>query len=106
MSARVFALRFVPKEEADGVRDALDEAGIPFYETPNSLLSDYGIWVTTEERAVAARAVIDAFQAEWRRKNPASPVRQEDWRATLFKLLVTGIGLWILYRVAVFFVGD
>lgn len=75
MPVRVFGLRGVPFDEAAGVREALADAEIEFYETPpptpgyeGKSPGDAAIWVVSEDDAAAARAVIQRFQADWSRK--------------------------------------
>ena len=81
MSTRVFKLGGVPSEEADGVRNALLEASISFYETPPSPpgvsrggpgMDPEGIWVADED-VNSARAVIDSFQMNWRVRHTGEP---------------------------------
>jgi len=72
MSKRIFKLKFVPSDEANGARDALEQAGIQYYETPAGYLSSIGLnaaglWVANEDE-VAARTVIEDFQKIWLEK--------------------------------------
>ena len=70
MGRLVFKLKSVPEEEADGVRRALEAAGVQFYETSGGLLgwSLPGIWVKHDGDYRLAREAIDSFQEEYVRK--------------------------------------
>jgi len=64
MAKIVFRLASVSDEEAQGVRDALENVGVPFYETPAGKFgwSMPAIWIKNNEDYVIAREVIDKFQ--------------------------------------------
>ena len=67
---KVFDASNAPREEIDGVAEALREAGIDFFEIPNSLLWGGGaICVKQSEDYDTAHQVIDVFQAEWRQRH-------------------------------------
>jgi len=67
MSRMLLNLRGVPDEEARGLREALDESGILWYEVPPSrwLISAGSIWIRDRDDWPRAREVIDAFQEEY-----------------------------------------
>ena len=70
MSKLVFKLKSVSKEEADGVRQALESVGVEFYETPGSSWgwSLPAIWVRHNDDFLAARQAIDTFQEAYVKK--------------------------------------
>ena len=67
MSRRVFKLGDVGRDEANGVREALKNAGIEFYETPpaNWGRSTAAIWVVNDADFGNARAAINKFQSNY-----------------------------------------
>ncbi|MEM9533127.1 MAG: DUF6164 family protein [Pseudomonadota bacterium] len=67
MSKRVFDARSAPEEEIQGVRAALDEAGIQYYETRagNWGFGSAGLWVYDAADHERARALINDFQISW-----------------------------------------
>lgn len=69
MSRRLLNLRDVSPEEADGLRAALDAAGLEYYELPPTAfgISAGSIWIRHDHDFVRARAVFDAFQQEFSR---------------------------------------
>lgn len=66
MARILFRLRGVPHEEAEAVRQLLDENHIEHYETPpgNWGISMPAIWVKQDQQFEEARALLDQFQAE------------------------------------------
>lgn len=64
MARRLLDLRGVPPEEADGLRDALEHAGIEYYELPPTAfgISAGSIWIRRTEEFERAKKVFDAFQ--------------------------------------------
>lgn len=64
MARRILNLRGVTIEEAEGLRQALEAAGVEFYETPPSAfgISVGGIWIRRDEEFDRAKQVFDAFQ--------------------------------------------
>lgn len=66
MSKIVFHLRHVEEDEAQDVRELLEQADIPFYETSAGRwrISLAAIWVKESADFDRARAIIDAYQAE------------------------------------------
>ena len=66
MSILLFDLRFVPDDEAQDIRDLLNENEIDFYETSAGImgLSMPGIWLKDETPLVKARALIDDYQIQ------------------------------------------
>lgn len=70
MSKLLFRLRHVPDDEADEVRQLLDENEIEFFETSpgNWGISMPGLWVKTEDEFERGRALIDIYQEERRKR--------------------------------------
>jgi hypothetical protein len=68
---KVFNLIGVPPDEKAAMRYALDEAKIPYYETPvaNWGWGQPGFWVKSELHAVPAQKVLATAQEQWRRSN-------------------------------------
>jgi hypothetical protein len=110
MPLRVFGLLDVSQDEADGVRNALAEANVEFYETPQPTPgfgfkspADPAIWVSSDQDAKAAQSAIEHFQSTWTRN-----ARRGAWlsqglqvtRSTVFKwLFLATLGLLILWVV-------
>ncbi|MCP5143659.1 MAG: hypothetical protein H6978_02430 [Gammaproteobacteria bacterium] len=68
MSRRVFDLRDVGNDEAEGVRQALATAGIEYYETPARILFGAPAIFVADEDFAAARQAVDAYQQQWRER--------------------------------------
>lgn len=66
MSKILFRLRHVPDDEAEEVRNLLDENGIGFFETSpgNWGISMPAIWVNEDTDYERARLLLDAYQKE------------------------------------------
>ncbi|MFK7854181.1 MAG: DUF6164 family protein [Granulosicoccus sp.] len=66
MSTLVFRLRNVPEEEAQSVRDLLDEHKLEWYETSagNWGIAMPGIWVQDSSDAPKARSIINDYQQQ------------------------------------------
>lgn len=95
MSQLVFRLRNVPEEEADEVRQLLDESHIDWFETSGGTWGTGmpGIWVRDRAQAETARAFIDEYQQQrsiiHQRENAMGPsasqtigerLRTQPWR--------------------------
>lgn len=65
MAVLIFKLRFVPDDEAQDIRDLLNEHDIDFYETSAGILgfSMPGIWLENDEQQAEASRLIDEYQA-------------------------------------------
>lgn len=105
MNRPLVNLRGVPDEEADGIREALHEAGIQFYETPPShwLISAGAIWLSHPEQRPRAREVLDDFQRrhiERARLAPPPPGFFDQLRQRPLEIVGIAIGvlfmLWLL----------
>lgn len=81
MAKLLFRLRNVPEDEAQDVRDLLDEHGFEFYETQagNWGISMPGIWLKNDEQLDHAKALLADYQA--RRAMEARVRYEEDRRA-------------------------
>ena len=66
MSKLLFRLRHVPEDEADEVRELLNEHHIEFYETGagNWGVSMPALWIHDESRFDEARALLEVYQQE------------------------------------------
>lgn len=66
MAKLIFRLHNVPDDEADDVRQLLDQHGFETYETSAGRwrISMPGIWLIDDSRKTEARAVIEAYQQE------------------------------------------
>jgi hypothetical protein len=66
MANIVFKLNHVPDEEADKIRELLDENQIDFYETDAGRwgVSVAALWVKDEDQFEHARQIINTFQVE------------------------------------------
>ena len=67
MAKLLFRLNGVFEEEANFVREALDNAGIEYYETNQGRwgISVAAIWLPNEDDYIAARELLDRVQEEW-----------------------------------------
>ncbi|MFG1497916.1 DUF6164 family protein [Saccharospirillum sp. HFRX-1] len=66
MAKLIFRLHNVPDDEADDVRQLLDEHGFETFETSAGRwrISMPGIWLIDDSRKAEARAVIETYQQE------------------------------------------
>lgn len=66
MAKKLFSLRDVPFEEAQRIRDELEQHDIDFYETHagNWGISLPAIWLPDESQWDKARGVLDSFQVQ------------------------------------------
>ncbi|PKL96615.1 MAG: hypothetical protein CVV18_01065 [Gammaproteobacteria bacterium HGW-Gammaproteobacteria-8] len=100
MNRSLVNLRGVPDQEAEGIRQALREAHIEFYETPasNWLISAGAIWLKNPEDRSRARGVLDEFQQQYlaqARRAPPPPGFFQQLRQRPLEMI--GIGLAILF---------
>ena len=92
MSKLVFKLASVSKEEADGVRKALESIGVEFYETQGGSWgwSLPGIWIKHNDDYYVARQAIDKFQETYvkkMRETIPSVTPQRYWKLGLALIL-------------------
>ena len=66
MSQLVFRLRNVPDDEAEAVRELLDQHNLDWYETTaeNWGIAMPGLWVRKTDDAPQARSLIDTYQQQ------------------------------------------
>ena len=99
MARKVFDTYHSPEEEVEGVRQCLDPADIPWFETHKGFwwLGSAAIWVSRNQDYDTARSEINAFQANWRLQ--AGPVRPEKFTAIRWIRLLLGLVIiaFILY---------
>jgi hypothetical protein len=70
MTVLIFRLNGVPEDEAADVRALLDDNGFEYHETSGGFLGlgIAGLWLLDDTRKDAARALIDAYEDERRRR--------------------------------------
>ncbi len=66
MPVRVFNLRGVPDDEAEELREFLEERSVDFYETPAGRwgMSSPGLWIRDDARHDEVRQLIAGFQEQ------------------------------------------
>jgi len=101
MTKRVFDSYHVTEEELYGVKNALDQANIGWYETEKGRwwVGSAGIWLKDESDFLKARQAIDSFQKEWEKR-----VRESAESDQLSKGILWGIR-WSRVPVLVLVVG-
>ncbi len=79
MAVRIFNLRNVPDDEAEDIRELLQQDNIDFYETPagNWGVSVPSLWVRDEIQEPRAKSLIAAYQKERQIKAKAEYARQQ-----------------------------
>ena len=89
MALLLFSLRHVPDDEADDVRDLLQENNISVYETNagNWGISMPAIWLADEQQLEHARTLINDYQAERRivQQEEYARLKQSGEANTFFK---------------------
>ena len=100
MGKRVFDTYHAPEAETDGVKAALDAAGIAYYETHKGKwgVGSAGIWVSDSGDYGRARVVIEGFQREWveRVRREEVPARV-NWRRLPALLVVVGVIFYLTF---------
>jgi len=78
MAIRIFNLRGVPDDEAEDIRDLLQQDNIDFYETPagNWGMSTPSLWLSDESLAPRARTLISTYQKARQIKAKANYAQQ------------------------------
>jgi len=112
MPLQLFSLRGVPEDEAEDIRQLLDQSGIKFYETSagNWGVSLPAIWLSDEssqfdkakalidgyqiERAERAQAEYQQLKAEGRERSIISMIRQSPLQFMVYLILI-GLILFI-----------
>lgn len=100
MSRLLLNLRHVPDDEAEDVRNLLDEAGIEWYETPIGRwgISLGGIWVRDREVLPRARELLrdydrDRFQRA--RADYAERARRGELETIVHRLVQDPVGVFL-----------
>lgn len=99
MARRVFDTYHAPDAEIEGVKQALDEASIQWYETHKGRwwMGSAGIWISDEALFSEARKVIDAFQLGWRREAAKNQRKAGiNWAKVPAVLIVVGLMLYLM----------
>ena len=70
MTIKLFSLKGVPEDEAEDIRELLNQNNIDYYETPGGLwgISVPAIWLNNEDQIKTAYPLIEKYQAERRLK--------------------------------------
>lgn len=99
MAKRIFEIGSAPESEVEGVRSALRNHEMAFYETPRG---NYGrsmaaIWVENDADYSKARQVIEEYQATYRAKAGAEGAKSKlNWRLVPWGILLVIILVWML----------
>ena len=100
MSKLIFRLASAPEEEVEGVKNALEYAGITFYETSggNWGWSLPGLWVKDNSDYLPARKVIDEFQEVYLANvRDTTPIARRGNDKILLYILITMIVSGVTY---------
>ncbi len=102
MTKRVFDSYHVSEEELSGVKQALDQANIGWYETEKGRwwVGSAGIWLKDETEFVKARQAIDNFQLDWQkivREDAASQQLESGIRWSRVPVLIVVIGILLFF---------
>ena len=99
MAKRVFEISAAPESEVEGVRSALREYGVAFYETPRG---NYGrsmaaLWVENDADYSRARQVIEQYQATYRAKAGVEGAKSKlNWKLVPWGILLVVLLVWML----------
>ena len=99
MAKRIFEIGAAPESEVEGVRSALREYGVAFYETPQG---NYGrsmaaLWVENDADYSKARQVIEQYQATYRAKASADGAKSKlNWKFVPWGILLVILLVWML----------
>lgn len=99
MVRRVFDSYHAPDEETAGVKDALDEAGIEWYETTKGRwwVGSAGLWVKDDQDFEPARRAIDTFQQQWvQSRRDAHIPGKIRWGRVPVLIVVVGLILYLM----------
>ncbi len=101
MAVRIFNLRGVPDDEAEDIRELLQQDNIDFYETPagNWGVSVPALWLRDEAQEPRAKVLIVAYQKERQIRAKAEYARQQATgeQRTLFDSISENPMRFILY---------
>ena len=108
MSKLLFKMRYVPEDEAQEVRDLLDDNNIKFFETfaGNWSISIPALWVSDDEQFEEAREIIEEYQISRAAKIKRSLMTQEikGEKLTIAKVFFQDPLRFILSLIAIFIV--
>jgi len=107
MSVKLYNLRDVPEDEADEMRELLDQQCFDFYETPGGAwgISAPAFWLKDESELVRAKAVIKDYQAERGARMRAEFERQraEGKTQTMWDLVLERPVMVVIYIALILF---
>ena len=108
MAKILFRLRGVPDEEADEVRNLLDQQAIDWYETSAGkfLISFPAIWLRDESQEARARSILNDYQQQRveRVRAEYAALESRGERETLLQRFVSKPGPVLLALLAVSFI--
>ena len=99
MGRRVFDSYHAPDSEIEGVKKALDDASIQWYETHKGRwwLGSAGIWISDDRLYNEAREVIDRFQRQWKYDAVTQSANHGiNWVKVPAVIIVTGLILYLM----------
>ncbi len=103
MSVMLFKLRGVEEDEADDLRQALEQDGIDFYETPADRwgVSMPAIWLKDESQLQQAREVVERCQEQRsvRLRQEYESLRKAGMHETFFRRLKNRPLVVLLYMI-------
>ena len=100
MSKRIFDTYHASESETDGVKAALDAAGVIYHETHKGKwgIGSAALWVSNADDYHNARAVIDLFQQQWAEKVRQEPTLEGvNWAKVPALLVVIGVVLYLTF---------
>ena len=109
MAIQIMRLRGVPEDEANDVRELLDEHNIEYYETPEGLfgMSMPAIWLPDKDQLELARSLLDEYQSERvsraRAERPRSMVDEIREHPLRLLAVLAGVGVVLYLSLMPFF---
>lgn len=109
MAIQIMRLRGVPEDEANDVRELLDENNIEYYETPEGLfgMSMPAIWLPDKDQLELARSLLDEYQSERvsraRAERPRSMVDEIREHPLRLLAVLAGVGVVLYLSLMPFF---
>lgn len=105
MARLLFKLNGVPEDEAQDIRDRLDEGGVDYYETSAGRwgISLAAIWLRDDSELERATAIIDSYQQERYRnaREEYERLKREGRLETLFDRLRSDPIRMLIYLLAI-----
>lgn len=98
MTRRIFDTYHASDAETSGIKKALDESGIEWFETQKGRwwVGSAALWISRDEDYTAARQVIDEFQKLWTQSvREQASQRGIRWSRLPAALVVIGIILYL-----------